>query len=244
MQGCGDAGRRAVRVGHDVSAALAVGGLVLHGIELAGVDLGDDDRDVGIHPVGSGVREHGDTGLRQFGLGRSGEVRGYAAECDSAVLGDLLDVHGLDPAVHGLVQIDVVPDLQDVAEPLALRPLGCVEPLDLEPGVVLQHLDEPLADHTGRSKHGYADLAHWNGSLIVRAIPARIYDVVDGRHLQVLPSAMSYQRSDSPMSTSTPSPVRYMLPRRIWAPLCLLSAADVSHLTASSGSLSTPAPVL
>lgn len=60
----------------------------------------------------------------------------------------------------------------------------------------------------------------------------------------LLPSAMSYQRSDSSMSTSTPSPVRYMFPRRIWAPLCLLSAADSSQSTALPMSLSTPAPAL
>ena len=45
-----------------------------------------------------------------------------------------------------------------------------------------------------------------------------------------LPSAMSYQRSDSSLSGSTPSPTRYMLPSRIWAPLCLFRAADVSYL--------------
>ena len=170
MQRRRDAGGGAVGVGDDVSA-VAVGGLVLHGLQLIGVDLGDHDGDVGVHPVGSRVGEDSHAGLGQLGLGGAGQLGGYSAECDPAVLRDLLDVHGLDLAVHGLVEVDVVPHLHDVRQPLAAGPLGGVQPLDLEPGMVLQHLDEPLADHAARTEHCYANLAHGMELQLLRPFP-------------------------------------------------------------------------
>ena len=110
--------------------------------------------------MGSGVGEDSDTGLGEFGLGGTGKVRRDSAECDPAVLGDLVDVHGLDLPLHGLVEVDVVPDLEDVSESLSLGPLGCVQSLDLEIRVVLEHLDESLTDHSGCSENCYTDLAH------------------------------------------------------------------------------------
>ena len=57
-QGHGQADHAAVRVGDDVAAA---GALALHGerVEVVGVDLGDEQRHVGVHAVVARVGDHG-----------------------------------------------------------------------------------------------------------------------------------------------------------------------------------------
>src|SRR5699024_2211017 len=64
-----------------------------------GVDLGHDERDLGVHPPGRGVVHHGGTGSSEtFGLGTGGgTARGEHRNVDTAEVGGLhvLDHHVL-----------------------------------------------------------------------------------------------------------------------------------------------------
>ena len=96
----------------------------------------------------------------RLGLAVLGHVGGQSGEGHPAALGDGLDVQLLDLPVQGLLLERIVLDLQDLAQLLPFRPLGGVEPADLEIGVVLQQLDEPLSDHSRRAQHRYLYLLH------------------------------------------------------------------------------------
>ncbi len=83
---------------------------------------------------------------------------------------DLRDLQLLDPHLQDLAPELMVPHLYHVLQPLTLGPLRGIEPRDLEHGVLLQQLDEPLPDHPRCSQDTDLYLRHLLASEILAAL--------------------------------------------------------------------------
>ncbi len=117
---------------------------------MIGVDFGNDQRHVGRHAIGTGVGDDGATGVGEVGLHFAGDGgiergkddfrRAFGRGRGDGHAGDALREWRIEAPFGGF------------AVGLSARAVASGKPGDLEPGVVLKQLDEPLADHSGRAQ--------------------------------------------------------------------------------------------
>ena len=122
---------------------------------MTGVDLGDHQRYVGVHPMRPGVGHHPQAALREGlldGLRHIG-VQGGERDAAGERRGGAGDGHPRDPLGQ---RRGFAP-----ADDLAVGPPGALvrgrERADLEPGVVGQNPHEFLPDRAGGTQHGDGD---------------------------------------------------------------------------------------
>ena len=157
----------AVGVGDDVAAGLVAPGLVLDEVEVVGVDLGDDEGNVGGHAEGAGVRDDGAAGGGELWLELAGDVGVEGGEDDLRQLADDqlrgvgLDGHGRDVRRHRGVELPAA----GLAVGFAGAAITGGEPGDLKPGMVAEELDESLADRAGRAENAYLAPLHIPSSI-------------------------------------------------------------------------------
>ena len=144
------ADRRAVGIGDHVAARLLAPGLLFDQVQVVGVDLGNDQRHVGVHAEGARVGDHGASGRGKLRLHLAGDVGVERGEDDlrRAIGLGRRNGHARDALGQGSVEAP----LGGVAVLLAAGAVAGRKPRDLEPRMVLEQLDEALADHTGRAK--------------------------------------------------------------------------------------------
>jgi hypothetical protein len=125
---------------------------------MLGIDLGDKQRNVVVHPMGLHVREHVVPGLRERGLPLLGRVGWERGEADLGVeiRRGRLQLHAGDRGRH---LAGPVPR-RDVAVALSGLSVARGERADLEPGMALQQSDEPLSDRPCRAEDRDLALAH------------------------------------------------------------------------------------
>ena len=134
---------------------------------MAGVDLGDDEGDVGGHAEGGGVGDDGASGGGESGLELVGDrcveggeddawEFGLPIECRGALGGVGGEGHGGDCRGERGVELPAA----GFVVTLALRAVAGGEPGDLKPGVLGEKLDEALADHAGGPEYAYFAAFH------------------------------------------------------------------------------------
>ncbi len=150
-----DHDRRAVPVRHDGARPAANAPLPVEEIEVVGIHLGDDERDVLLHPEGAGVAQHRAPGARERRLNverdggvERGEDDGRAHE--GGIAGKHRQVERLrrEIAEDGTRRLPVAP---------ARGALGGGDLGEPEPGMPVQELDEGLPHGTGGAEHGDRD---------------------------------------------------------------------------------------
>src|ERR1043165_1051899 len=155
-----EAHRGAVRVRDDVAAAALP--LLLDRGDVIGIDLGEEQRDVGAHAV---VLRVGDDDAAAVGvvlLGLAGDGR---IEATKEKRGFELAAEGLDGevrAVDGERRVEA--PVGGVGVALAVAALGRDDLMQAEPGVVFEELDEALADGAGGAEDGDGDARRARGS--------------------------------------------------------------------------------
>ncbi len=153
-------GDGAIRVRHE-HAAFLERRLSLDEGEVIRVDLGDEERDVRIHPMGGGVRKDLNFGARGVGLDFPRDVGWERAERgDDARTNEGLDVDRLELHVRDVCVERQVLEAPELSEAPADLSLGRAEGRDLERRMVLEQANEPLTDVPRRSEDGYRDFRH------------------------------------------------------------------------------------
>jgi len=124
---------------------------------VVGVDLGDDERDVGSHAEGGGVGDDGaasggEAGLEVAGDGSVNGGKNDAGQVWTCGLGRVgLEDHLCDAGGEGRVQTPGA----GFGVGFAGAAVAGGQPGDVEPGVVFEKLDESLSDHAGRAENAY-----------------------------------------------------------------------------------------
>ena len=149
LAGQGQRDGRAVGTGDDQAAPAAPPALHLDQRRVTGVDLGDQERHIGVGAVRGGVRTDGVAGAGKALLRWPGDPGGERGEDQAAVQPGLDRPH--DQVAHGLRHRRGQQPVTRLLVALPGRALGCGDGGDLEPGVVLQQLDEALTDGAGRA---------------------------------------------------------------------------------------------
>jgi dGTPase len=162
-EGHGQAGHAAVRVRDDVAPARALA-LDGYGLEVARVDFGDEERNVGIHPVVAGVRHHRVVVGREQGFHLSRHRRVEAREEKSRAKWPFC------PQYRERRNTGGGRSRQAPGAGLAIGlPGGAVRGGEfghLEPGVMLEELHEALSHGAGRSQDADRD---FHGAVVYRS---------------------------------------------------------------------------
>ena len=152
----------AVRIGHDVAAGLPAPALLLDQIEMVGVDLRHDERYIGCHAKGAGVRDHCASG--------GGKLR-LKFLCDVGIKRGEDDVRQLAGGAFGHVGLQRHPGdvtrQRGVELPparftisLARAAVACCQPRNVEPRMIVEQLNKSLANHSGRAQNAYIPTFH------------------------------------------------------------------------------------
>src|SRR6266571_5397665 len=153
-----ESGDGAIRIRHE-HAAFLERRLALDERDVVRVDLGHQERHVGLHPVRRGVREDSDARARGVDfevvrdIGRQGAERRNDPATDEPLDIERLNLHPGDPGGEGHVL-----EPPKVAETSADLSLRGTEGDNLEDRMVLEQADEPLADRPGRPEDGHGNL--------------------------------------------------------------------------------------
>ncbi len=131
--------------------------------EVVGVDLGNDEGDVGGHAEGGGVGDDGAAGGGEEGLELAGDggVDGGEDDARQVGAGELGGVGLEDHLGDALGERRVEAPGAGFGVGLAGAAVAGGEPGDVEPGMVFEKLDEPLTDHAGRAENAYVAPFHF-----------------------------------------------------------------------------------
>ena len=150
--------RRAVAVGHDGSRPPARASLSVEGVHVFGIDLGDHERNVGVHAVRLHVREDVVPGHRERRFPFRRRLGRQRREADLCVdIGTrCLEGHSSDGRGHVLAPVP----RGHVTVPLPRLRVARRERADLEPRMALQETDEALPHRSGGAEDRDLAFAH------------------------------------------------------------------------------------
>ena len=143
----------AVRIGDDLPLPAARPLLPRDDLQVIGIDLGNQQRHIGLHAVVARVRDDDVAGCGERPLDFGGDRCIHRGEHEARRIAGLrtLDVRsatssGMAPSSRQRRRVAVL---------LAGGAIARADPRQLEPRMVLQKLDEMLADHSGRAENTY-----------------------------------------------------------------------------------------
>ena len=150
------ADRRAVRVRDHVAARFFAPSLNIDQSDMVRVDLGNDQRNVFLHPQRARIGDHG---AASFGEARlefrgNGSIQSGEDNLRRTFGCRRRDLHAGDCGGNGCLQAPA----RSVGIKLAFRAVRSRQPGHFEPGMVLQHLDEALSDYTSSAENADRNL--------------------------------------------------------------------------------------
>ncbi len=145
----------AVRIGDDLPLPAARALLAGHQLQVVGIDLRHQQRHIALHAVVARIGNHHVAGLREGALDLGGDRGIHGGEQQARRVAGLALFHR--QVRDGIRRAAAQVPGHGVAVFLAGGAVAGAQPLQVEPGMALQELDEMLAHHAGGAEDAYFD---------------------------------------------------------------------------------------